>query len=168
MKKTGQWIILMSLMTGMAMAGENRLGIGAHYWKTVDNVDVQDIQEDGLAYVLTYQRLLGDLFRLGLELEYYPDEFVGSTDAAYSPQAILTAGGGLYAGLGVGMGYYEDGWADEPYFLLRGGLEIELLPGIYGDIHLNYRAETFDDVTNANEEIDTDVLTVGVAVRFDY
>lgn len=168
MKHTGCWIALFFLVAGLARAEDNRLGVGLHYWRTVDDVDIDDVQEDGLAYVITYQRLLGDLFRLGLEAEYYPDEFVGSTDASWSPQALLTVGGGLYAGLGIGMGYYEDGWADEPYYLLRGGLELELLPEIYLDFHLNYRAENFDDIRDVDEKIDTDVLTLGVAVRFAY
>ncbi|MFA7455551.1 MAG: hypothetical protein WCZ10_13935, partial [Desulfobulbaceae bacterium] len=36
-------------------AGEHRIGGGVNYWTTVDDIDHDDIDEDGFSYLISYQ-----------------------------------------------------------------------------------------------------------------
>ena len=73
-------------------------------------------------------------------------------------------GGTLYAGAGIGI-YYSDGnWADEPFYMLRAGLDFPILPFLYLDINANYRAGAFDEL----DEAESDAITLGVSARFSF
>ena len=52
-------------------------------------------------------------------------------------------------------------------FLLRAGVDLEILPSIFLDLNANYRFETWD-FERAAEEIDTDVVTAGAIVRLEF
>ena len=145
----------------------HRLGVGAHYWKTIDDLDkegVDDIDEDGFSYLATYTykpALLG----LGLDVEWKDEGFAGSPEAVYEPQAYLILGDALYGAAGIG-GYYSDGeFADDPFYAFRAGLDIELLPSVFLDIHGNYRFETWDSLSDDAADIDSDTITFGAALR---
>ena len=75
-----------ALVATPAHAGENTLGAGVHYWRTVD-----DIRDQGFG-------------TLGVEvdLEYFDKGFGGSTTDAYSPQIYLVFGHHFYAAVGAG------------------------------------------------------------------
>lgn len=146
-------------------AAEHRFGVGVNYWETVDDLVDEgfDVEEDGLAPVLTYQYRPGGLIGFQIDLEYFEEGFGGSTSEALSPQAYLTVGGGIYGAVGVGVTYSDD-FDDElsdPFWAARVGLDFELLPRIHLDIHANYRADAFDELDQAS----TDTVTLGVALR---
>jgi hypothetical protein len=168
MKKIVCLSIVASLISiaGVARGGEgaSRFGVGAHYWKTVDNVDVNDVDEDGIAWLATYQ-YKPDYLGLGLDLEWKKKGFGGAPEAVYEPQAYLILGKGLYGAAGIG-GYYSDGeFADDPFFFFRAGLDIEFLPPLHLDIHGIYRFEKWNSLNNSNTDIDSDTVTLGAAVR---
>ena len=149
-----------------AAAAEHRIGGGVHYWKTVDDLadDDFDVDEDGLATVLSYQYVPGGLLRLEVDVEYFEKGFGGSTDAAYSPQVYLVLGSGWYAALGGGVIYssdFEDDVSD-PFYAARLGLDMELLPRLHLDLNANYRFDAWSELENA----DTDTVTLGAVVRF--
>jgi len=76
-------------------------------------------------------------------------------------------GSALYAALGVGT-YYTDGdFAKDPFFNVRAGLDLCLLPSIYLDINANYRFENWDDIKTLDEDISSDTITIGAAVRLE-
>lgn len=161
-----------TLTTTPAEAAENRWGIGAHFWKTVDDLagDVGDdsfanIEDDGFAFVLSYQRVPRGLFRFELDLEVYGEGFGGSEDTAISPIAFILFGGeGLYAGAGVGL-TFSDGFIDnvsDPYFVGRIGWDFALLPALSLDVNANYRSGAFSDLGT----FDTDAVTLGAILRF--
>ena len=148
-----------------AGAAEHRFGLGVNYWQTLDDLVDEgfDVEEDGLAPVVTYQYRPGGLIGFQIDLEYFDDGFGGATSEALSPQVYLTVGGGLYGAVGVGITYssdFQDDFSD-PFWAARIGLDFELLPKIHLDIHANYRAGTFDELDQA----DTDSITLGAAVR---
>ena len=160
------------LLPAAAAAGEHRLGLGAHFWRTVDDVaddllddPFEDIEDDGLAWVLSYQYLPGTLLKFEIDLEYYDGGFAGSPDSAITPVGYVLVGGKLYGALGVGLtfsGGLEDDVSD-PFFAARVGYQLGLLPGVRLDINANYRAGAFDDL----DQGDTDAMTLGAIVRFN-
>lgn len=152
---------------GLAAAGEHRIGFGYHYWKTVDDLqDLDNIEDDGYAGVVSYQYLPGGMLRLELDVEYFKDGFAGSNDTAYSPQAFLLFGRFFYAGIGIGMTYSDnlpsgDDWSG-PWYGARAGLDMLLVPKLHLDLNANYRADAFKDVELLN---DVDAVTFGASLR---
>lgn len=157
-------LLLLLFMATCAQAVEHRLGVGGNYWVTLDDIDLEtkDVDETGLSLAATYQYWAG-LFALEVDLEFLPDRF---GDDAIAPQAYLLVGSGLYAGLGAGIIYSDSEFADAPFWALKAGVNLELLPGIYADIYATYRFNDKQDIDNEDTDIDTDTVFLGGAVRF--
>lgn len=141
---------------------EHKFGFGFHYWKTVDQIDGSDIEEDGLAMVFAYE-LDGGLLSLQAEVERFPDNYGGSSEAVYAPQALAKLGESIYAAIGIGT-YYSDGdFADDHFYLARAGIELAAFGPIALDINANYY---FADFSSFNEEeIDSDTVTLGAMLK---
>ena len=121
--------LLGMISTGRAQEQErnNQFGVGAHYWTTVKNIDVKDVDKNGFSYLAMYQYHYG---WVGVEaaLEWFQKGFGGSDKDVYQPQAYFILGKVIYAAAGIG-GYYTDGkLADKPFYAFRAGLDIPLLP----------------------------------------
>lgn len=164
----GVWLVVGALAgVSTVEAAEHRFGIGARFWKTVDDLaddGFDGIEDDGYAIVLNYKMKPRGLFHLQVEAEIYEDGFGGSDDTAVAPIAYLGIGGNLYAAAGVGV-IVSDGLSDnvsDPFFAGRIGWELDLLPGISVDINANYYADAFDELGDAS----TDAITLGALVRF--
>lgn len=167
-------VMLAVVVSGIVFSGtaraeiHNRIGIGANYWKTLDNIDVKDFDENGLSYYLSYQLIPAGLLKFELDLEMLPDGYAGSEDPVFSPQGFIILGAGIYAGLGVGT-YYTDGdFSSDPFFTLRAGLDIHVLPYIWLDINANYRFEDWNDISSVDEDISSDTIMLGAAVRLQF
>jgi len=165
--------LAVGLLTSVsAEAAEHRLGFGAHFWRTVDDLgdDIldnpfDDIEDDGLAWVASYQYIPQSLFKFEIDLEYYDGGFAGSPDSAVTPIGYVLVGRKLYGALGVGL-TFSSGLSDDvsdPFFAARVGYQLSLLPGIRLDINANYRAGAFNDL----DEADTDAMTLGAILRFN-
>lgn len=157
------------ISTGQAQEQErnNQFGVGAHYWTTVKNIDVNDIDKNGFSYLAMYQYHYG---WVGIEaaLEWFQKGFGGSTDDVFQPQAYFILGKVVYAAAGIG-GYYTDGkLANKPFYAFRAGLDIPLLPILHLDINANYRFENWDDLSTDGKEVDTDTITLGAAARLAF
>ena len=171
MRKTMLFVLvafgLASLVTApAALAATHRLGVGANYWKTIDNLDssdVTDINEDGLSWLASYQYAPAGIFKLEVDLEYYPDLAAGG-ETFWSPEAFVLVGGTIYAGVGIGT-YYSDGvFNNTPFYMLRAGLDFPILPFLFLDINANYR---FNDWSTLGwSDLDTDTIRLGAALRF--
>ena len=152
-------------------AAESRLGLGVHFWRTVDRLaddigddNVANIEDDGYGFVLSYQRIPRGIFRWELDLEIYADGYGGSDETAVSPIAFLLVGHGLYAGVGIGT-TFSDGLSDnvsDPFYAARLGWELDLLPSLSLDINANYRAGAFNEL----DDFDSDAITLGAMIRF--
>ncbi len=161
-------VVLMLALPALASAGEHRLGIGYHYWKTLDDISATNlgaIDDNGYSTVFSYQYLTAALMKYEVDVEYFDKGFGGSTEKAWSPQVYLLFGRNFYGGIGVGATTSDgfpsgDKWSD-PWFSGRIGLELLLLPKIHLDINANYRVNSFKDFTNA----DTDTMTLGASLR---
>ncbi len=158
-------ILLASLATAPVAAGEHRLGFGVHYWKSVEDfADELDVDEDGLAYIGSYQYYPGGILGFEFDLEYFDAGFAGATSEVWSPQAYVIVGKGLYAGLGVGSNYadnFTDSFSD-PFFAAKAGFNLPLLPHLRLDMNANYRFDDWSELDQAS----SDTITLGANVRF--
>ena len=145
----------------------HRIGVGANYWMMLDDIDVDNIDEDGVSWLATYQYKAAALLKLEADLEVFPDDFEGLDGVVYAPQAYLVVGSTIYAALGVGVFYADGDFADDPFYALRAGLDLEILPQLYLDLNANYRFADWAHPSDIADDIDGDTLMLGAAVRLE-
>lgn len=161
-------LVALVALAPAAEAAEHRLGVGAQFWKTVDDLaddGFGDIEDDGFSWVVGYQYRPSGLLSFELDLEWAGDGFGGSTESAYSPIAFILVGHGFYAGVGAGVTVsdgFEDDDVSDPFWIGRVGWDVALLPGLSVDVNANYRAGAFDEL----EGTSTDAITLGAVLRF--
>jgi hypothetical protein len=164
--KRGMLVVLLLSIAIPAVnspAADHRIGGGINYWVALEDIEVDNkkIDNDGVAYLASYQYWPG-LLGLELDLEILPDRF-GET--AFAPEAYILLGRSIYCGLGIGIIYSDEEFAEEPFFALRAGLNLELLPGIYADLYGNYRFNDSAQLKGDETNIDTDTVFLGAALR---
>lgn len=162
-------LALGALVAAPARAGEHRLGLGLHYFETLDDIDSpSDVDDSGNSLVFSYQYLPGGLVRFEADVEYFEDGFGGALDEAWAPQAYVLVGRFFYGGVGVGITHGDgfasgDDWSD-PWYAAKVGIDLLLLPKLHLDINANYRADAFSDL----DEAESDAITLGASVRFAF
>lgn len=159
-------ILLLTLLTVLIAgpaAAEHRIGFGVHHWQTVDDLaddGFEGIEDEGTSGIVSYQYMPEGIFSLELDLEYFADGFAGSTEEAFSPQAYLLVGHGLYAGAGVGV-THSDGETSDMFYAAKIGFDISILPRLSLDVNANYRFDDWDLI----DEVETDTVTLGALIR---
>jgi hypothetical protein len=171
-RRSRRWLLagllpILLLVAAPASAADHRLGVGAHFWRTVDDYAddlFEDVEDDGFAWVLSYRYDPAGLINFQIDLEYFDGGFGVDSDEALSPIGYVLFGNKLYGGIGVGVVTTEGLGVDvsDPFFAARIGYEIGLLPGVRLDLNANYRADAFEDLDGAS----TDAVTLGAVVRF--
>ncbi len=167
MKMSKWWMIAVA---GMLVAAaqpaqaEVRVGGGVNYWVMLDDIDIDEVDQDGFSYLASIQ-FKGDLLGLGIDAEMMPDRF---GEDAYSGQAYLIVGKGLYGAAGIGINNIDGDFADDPFFMLRLGLDLEIVTGLHLDINANYRFNEKTDLEDLPEEIDSDTIFLGAALRIAF
>ena len=164
-----KWIVLVLavlFVLPMAQAANqaHRIGLGANYWYALDDIEIDDVDENGFSYLLTYQ-YRPTLIGIQLDVEFLPDLF---GDDAIAPAAYLVVGKAIYAAAGIGIVNQDGDFADDPFFALKVGLDLELLPSIFLDISGSYRFSSKIDMGDALDDIDTDTVFLGAAVRIAF
>ena len=124
--------VLAALGTFSTAGAEHRLGAGVHYWVGLDKFDEEDLDDKGFGAVISYQYLFAALFRVEADLEILQEGYAGARSTVYTPVGYFLIGRGIYGGLGAGLGYSDGEWADQPFFALRAGLDINFLPKLQG------------------------------------
>lgn len=159
-------LLFVSVFAMPAAAQESRLGGGINYWRVIDDVD-EDFDEDGISWLVSYQYCPSEMFRLEADLEIFPDGVLGRGDTDYAPQAFAILGSWIYAAVGAGIYYFGDpikDWADDPFYVLRAGLDLEILPdALHLDIYGRYQFTDWGDI-----DVDTDTAILGGCVRFEF
>lgn len=158
--------LVMAGMGGYA-AADHSIGGGVNYWRTIDEIkDSPAWDNSGLSYFVAYQYKPISVLFFEAQLERMPDGFLLSPEPVYAPQ--LAVGAKLlfvYGAAGVGR-YYSDGdWADDPYFTLRAGLDLTLVPMVHLDINASYIFYNSSELGDEHSDIDTDTVHFGAAVR---
>ena len=149
----------------------HRIGAGLHYWKTIDDIDVEEVEgtsikDDGVSWILSYQYASSPLIRFEADILIMPETYAAARSGyrVWGPQAMLLVGPMIYGGLGVGIYRAGNEWADSPFFPLRVGIDLAILPKISLDINANYRIEKWN-MQYLEDDIDTDTVTLGAVVR---
>lgn len=148
-------------------ANENQIGIGAQYWRTVNDLH-KSFDRGGVSWMLTYQRTLSRLFALQTDLEWFPSGFGGVDKTIYAPQGFILFGGSLYAGMGIGILYADGHFNDKPYYALRAGFDMEILPTVHLDINFNYQFSEWEKIKTLEEDLSSDTIFMGAAVRIEF
>lgn len=154
--------LLLLLPATVAWSGEHRLGGGANYWVALDDLDEDDIDDNGFSYLVSYQYMM-EWMGLELDVELLPDRF---DETAVAPAAYFLLGKTLYAAAGIGIVNSDGDFADEPFFALRAGVNMEVLPNMYLDVSANYRFNDEAELDDDDRDIDTDTVFLGAALRF--
>jgi hypothetical protein len=158
-------LVLLGLATSVWADDDNSLGVGAHYWTTLKNIDLQNLDKHGYSWVASYQ-YWPSWIGVEADVEWFKSGFAGAPKDVYAPQACLLVGKGIYGAVGIG-GYYSDSnWANNPFYTLRAGLDMTLLPHLHIDINGNYRFEDWSGLKGSN--INSDTITIGAAVRLSF
>ena len=147
--------------------GIHRLGGGVRYWTVIEDIDTDDVDENGLAYILSYQYQMAGFFKLESNVEFLGEGYAGSDDYVISPQVYFLVGRGLYGGLGIGINLSGGDFDDNAYFALRAGIDLEILPSIFLDINGNYRFEDWNS-DGVKEDISTDTVALGIIMRLEF
>jgi hypothetical protein len=170
--KISSIMVLGCLMLVDPAAGEGnlRIGGGVHYWRTIDDLRADDfaIENDGFSYLGSVQFLFNEWVKIEGDLEYFPDDFGAAGQEVWSPQGLFLLGSGLYGGLGVGTFYTDGDFGEDPFFLLRVGFDLEVLPSLRLDFNANYQFTNFDSISQIDENVDTDTITLGAMFRFEF
>ena len=145
------------------------IGGGATYWYSIDEAKDKSFDRDGLAYSVSGEIFLSDYLAIALELEKMPEDFVFLEKDMYLPAAYAILGDGIFLGVGVGAYYYDGEFVGDPWYALRGGFKIPFFSGaVVLDINVNYRTENWDDIKDAKENVGTETLMVGAALRLAF
>lgn len=159
--------MLGSVATGLA-GNSNRLGIGANYWKTIRDLDLHDIHKNGFSWLLTYQYAPGCPLSLEADLEYFNRGFAGTSEDVFAPQAFIVLGTSLYGALGIGTYYSDSEFASDPFYAFRLGFDFHIFRSIYMDINVNYRFNEWTNIHDMADDINSDTITIGTAVRMEF
>jgi hypothetical protein len=159
-----------ALVIGSASAraadSQTSLGGGVHYNRYVDDIDTDDIEEEAYSYLIALRHNASYLLGTEFDLEFQPEDLTGREETTYIPQAYLFLGKVIYAGAGIGIGYFDGEFADEPNYYLRGGLDLEVLPGLFLDVSARYVVQDIDEVDDeVDDNVDTDTITLGANLR---
>ncbi len=156
--------LLVAGMPGTAESGSS-IGGGIHYLRTLGSIkDNSEWDPDAVGFLVSYQYDL-PIGRLEADVEWIPD-YGGTDEALIQPQAWGLIGGLIYGGAGIGIGYWDGDWQDNPFYALRAGVDLGLGP-VTLDAFASYRFQTskvFEDI----DEDDLNSITFGAIVRFDF
>jgi len=168
MKSIYSVIIALFFLTCSSLFADNsqgaRLGLGVNYFVALDDVD-SDIDDDGFSYILTYKNHANGLLGFQVDLELLPELFA---EDAYAPAAYVILGSGLYIAAGVGILNIDGDWAEDPFFAFKAGLDLALTSNLSVDLGASYRFESELELDDAVDDIDTDTVFLGGAVRWAF
>jgi hypothetical protein len=128
-----------------------------------DIKDDENIDDSNFNFVAS-AKFPGGLFSFEADVEFVPD-YLGSDEMLYQPQLFALIGGMLYGGAGIGWGYIDGEWFDDPFYALRAGVDFPL-GSLHLDVNANYRFLTTSAFDEVDDE-DLDSVTFGAILRFD-
>jgi len=153
--------------TGGANAGGS-IGAGLHYLRNLGDITdngVNDLSQDSFSIIGSYQYDMR-MFKVEGDVEYIFN-YLGSDEPMWEPSAWGLIGLGtlpLYAGAGIGIGYINDEWQQNPFYGLRAGVALPL-GKCKADVYATYRFQSDTDLKNLTGE-DLDSITFAGVLRF--
>jgi len=165
------WLILSVCLSLFALAvdvraeNNNRLGAGVHYWTSVKDIDVHDVDKHGFSWIASYQ-YWPSLIGLEADVEWFESGYAGATRDVYEPQAYLLVGRTIYGAVGIGGYFTSSERGKHPFYAFRAGLNLELIPSLYADINANYCFQDWSELNSS--DINSDTITLGAVVRLAF
>lgn len=160
--------LLMTLLVAGRPApahAEGWIGGGIHYLRNLGDITADgavDLEQNSFSIIASGKNDFGPL-KLDGQLEYVFD-FVGTGEAMWQPSLWLLAGGMIYGGGGIGIGYTDGDWQKNPFYALRAGAAIPL-DKIELDVYGTYRFQNEAELKSLTGE-DLDSVTFAALVRF--
>ncbi len=145
-------------------SNDHRIGVGVNYWVSLNDIDVDDIDDNGFSYLLSYQYRPG-FFGVELVGEYFPDRF---GDNAWAPEAYVVVGEGLYGAAGIGIVNSGGSFEDEPFYALKVGFDVKVIANLNLDISANYRFNDTAELDDDDTKIDSDTVFLGATLRLAF
>lgn len=171
-------VLLMLCYINPVFSSEHSLGIGGHYFKTLEEIsdDLNDdyadaFHKDGIGLNLSYKYKPSIIYGFLCELQFFPDGYYFS-ESAISSRILFLMGSTVYVGAGIAWNYlstepaFEDlggnsgEWTDA-YYLVRAGFELPIVPRLKLDINANYELNQWSDL----EDFDSDYISLGAGIR---
>jgi hypothetical protein len=153
--------VLLSSWSSAADAGSS-IGGGVHYLRNLGDIKAYGYEENSFSLMASYQ-MAGPLLKFEADVEYIFD-FAGTGEAMWEPQAYLLVGGLIYGGAGIGIGYVDGDWQDDPFYALRAGVDLPL-GGFNLDLFASYRFQSDEQLESLTGD-DLDSMTFGALMRF--
>ena len=154
------------LWVGEAQA-QHSLGIGLHYLRNLGDIsdsgiEGEDLTQDSFGIIGSYQYDAG-MLKVEGDVEYIFDH-VGTGEEMWEPSAWGLLGDFIYGGVGIGIGYTNDEWQQNPFYALRAGVNLKL-SSLDLDFYATYRFQSSSELEDLTGE-DLDSLTFAGLVRF--
>lgn len=164
MRRTLSVLTLCFLVAGfVTSAHATQFGAGLHYQRSVGDFDVDDLDKNDFT-IFGSVTVPVALVKVEGDLELTPD-YLGTDNTLFQPAAYGLLDLGLaYGGVGIGIGYLDGEWATNPFYALRGGVELGL-GGLAVDGFLEYRFQSasFGDAVS---NLSLDAFRIGAQVKF--
>lgn len=144
------------------------IGVGPNYWTALKNIDVHNIDKDGFSWLASYQCKPASLLKIEADVEMFQKGFEGIDTTVWAPEGYLILGSTIYAGAGVGILYANSDFDNKPFYALRAGLDLELLPQLHVDVNVNYRFAEWTNLSAMSHDINADTMTLGAELRLAF
>ena len=131
---TGIWVIMVFFGPPTWASHTHRVGVGVHYWASLEDIIIDDVDEAGLAFLISYQYQMFKFFTFEADMEILGEGYAGATETVLAPQGYFLIGRGLYGGIGVGINFSDGDFAGSPFFALRTGIDLEIFPTTFLNI----------------------------------
>ncbi len=80
--------IIITIMFGIVLffghatsaSATHRIGAGVHYWVALNNINLARVDEDGLAFLVSYQYQLAEFTKIEAAIEMVNSGYAGAND----------------------------------------------------------------------------------------
>ena len=163
-------VLALGLFMGAGVAqAHSRLGGGLHYLRNLGDIKEDtsggdlDLSQDSFSLIGSYQ-YVAPILKIEGDVEYIFD-YVGTGEGMWEPSVWGLIGNLIYGGIGMGIGYTNDEWQNNPFYALRAGVDLPL-GGMGLDLFATYRFQSDPNLEELTGE-DLDSLTFAALLRFD-
>lgn len=151
--------------SGVARADKS-IGGGIHYLRNLGDLKAsgvpQSFDQNSFSLLASGQTGIA-MLRLEADVEYIFD-YIGTGHPMWQPEAWVLTSGLIYAGAGIGIGYTDGDWQNDPFYALRAGVNLGLA-GFGVDVFASYRFQKDDQLQSLTGD-DLDSLTFAAIARF--
>ncbi len=158
-------VLALSLIGWSAAANAGgSIGGGVHYLRNLGDITKSNtgLDQNSFSLIGSYQHSLA-LLKIEGNLEYIFN-YIGSDKSMWEPSAYVLTSGLIYGGAGIGIGYIDGDWQNDPFYALRLGVNVGLA-GLALDVYGTYRFQNDSDLKAVTGE-DLNSVTFAALVRF--